>query len=551
MLRRCGCVAYLLCAILLGSCGRDAGSSAPRGVLVVSDGRHTLGFTRNFNPFLPESLWPTRAGVYESLLVFNSIKGVYTPWLASDFRWSEANRKLTFDLKPGIRWSDGRPLTARDVAFSFDLARRHPSLDTRSVWVFLSDVRAVGERSVEFSFKRAYTTGLVYIGHHPIVPEHVFADVAVPASFRNENPVASGPFTVVRSFSPEGYEIGRNETYWQEGKPRVTALRVPAFGDNDAATRALVEGKLDWAGLFVPDVEATFVAKDRASRRYWFPPVGNPVLLFLNTKRPPFGDANVRKAISMAIDREEIVKAAMHGYASPSDATGLPDTDQKWKDPKAVRAGFWVVRDVNRANAMLDDAGLPRSGDGVRRGRDGAPMRYAIDVVQGWTDWVAAVAVIARNLREVGVDAHVQSSEYAAWNERVATGSFDISIGFARRGPTPYHFYRGQMSATTARPLGEAAYENWQRFVSPAADDLFRAFEATTDADERSALNRRIQALFVELAPALPLFPGPSWGESSSARFTGFPNEQNPYARLAPFQDEPEPLLVLLELEPR
>lgn len=538
-------------ALLPVGCARDTGTGAAPGVLVVSDGRHTSGFTRNFNPFLPESLWPTRAGIHESLLVFNSIKGTYVPWLASEFRWSEANTKLTFTLKGGIRWSDGQPLTARDVAFSFDLARRHPALDTRSVWAFLSDVRAVDERTVEFLFKRAYTPGLVYVGHHPVVPEHAWREVKDPAAFLNETPVASGPFTVLRSFTPQLYELGRNESYWQAGKPRVRGVRVPAFPDNEAATRALLEGRVDWAGLFIPEIEATFVAKDRAHHRYWFPPVGNPVLLYLNTTRRPWNDANVRKAVSLAIDRAEIVKAAMHGYAVPLDATGLPETDQKWKDPAAVKAGFWVERDVPRANAMLDAAGLKRGPDGVRRTKEGAPMRYPVDVVRGWSDWVAAVEVVARNLREVGIEAQVQSSEFEAWSQHVATGSFEVSIGFARRGPTPYHFYRGQMSAQTARPLGEAAYENWQRFASPAADELLRRFEATNEADERRVLNSRLQALYVELAPSLPLFPGPSWGEYSSKRFTGFPDEQNPYARLAPFQDEPEPLLVLLELQPR
>lgn len=547
--RRAGHLSLLLgAALLLGACGRSAGDKAPPGILVVTDGRHTSAFTRNFNPFNPESLWPTRAGVYESLLVFNSIKGTYVPWLASEFRWSEANTRLTFSLRPGLRWSDGRPLSTRDVAFSFDLVRRHPALDSRGVWGFLNDVLAKDDLTVEFAFKRAYTPGLVYIGHHPIVPEHSWKDVADPASFRNENPVASGPFTAVAAFTPQMYEVRRNEAYWQAGKPKVLAVRVPAFADNETATRALVEGRLDWAGLFVADVDATFVAKDRTHNHYWFPPVGNPVLLYLNTTRSPWGDPNVRKAVSLAIDRAEVVKTAMHGYAVPSDATGLPDTDQKWKDPKAVKAGDWTQADGGRANALLDAAGLTRGGDGVRRTKDGTPMRYAIDVVKGWSDWVAAVEVISHNLREVGIEAPAQSSEFAAWNDRVSTGSFDLTIGFARRGPTPYHFYRGQMSHDTVRPVGEAAYENWHRFASPEADRVLRRFETTNDADERKALDNSLQALFVELAPSLPLFPGPSWGEYSSARFSGFPDEQNPYARLAPFQDEPEPLLVLLEL---
>ena len=261
-------------ALLHGACGKGATERAPFGVLVVSDGRHSSAFTRNFNPLNADSLWPTRAGVYESLLVFNSIKGTYVPWLASEFRWSEANTRLTFSLRPGIKWSDGQPLTARDVAFSFDLVRRHPALDSRSIWGFLSDVLAKDDLTVEFAFKRAYTPGLVYIGHHPIVPEHAWKDVADPGSFRNENPVASGPFTTVATFTPQMYEIRRNEAYWHAGKPKALAVRVLAFADNETATRALVEGRLDWAGLFVADVDSAFVARDRAHNHYWFPPWG-------------------------------------------------------------------------------------------------------------------------------------------------------------------------------------------------------------------------------------------------------------------------------------
>ncbi len=126
----------------------------------------------------------------------------------------------------------------------------------------------------------------------------------------------------------------------------------------------------------------------------------------------------------------------------------------------------------------------------------------------------------------------------------------DLCVGSSLRGPTPYHFYRGLMGGEATVPIGELAYENYGRFASREVDETLRKFEATTDGDTRTLLNKRIQALFVESAPALPLFPGPSWGEYTSARFTGFPDESNPYARLAP-HDDPEPLLVMLELKPR
>ncbi len=521
-----------------------------RAFLTVSNGPREATWTRNFNPFLPNALFPAAGGIYEPLLIFNRVKGAYVPWLATSYAWSAENTKLTFAIRSGVKWSDGGSFTARDVAFTFDLLRRQKALDSRRVWDFLSDVRATDDSTVELTFRRAYTPGLVFVGHQVIVPEHVFKDVPDVASFANENPVATGPFTVVKLFEPKVYELGRNEAYWQPGKPKVAGLRVPAFASNEQATRALLAGELDWTGLFVADVDETFVAKDRAHNHYWFPLVGNPVVLYANTRRKPLGDARVRKGLSMSLDRPRIVREAMHGYTVPSDATGLADTDARWKDPNAIAAGTWTLRDLNRANAQLDAAGLKRGPDGARRGPGGNPLRLRIDVVAGWSDWEAAARIIAENLKEVGVAAIVSPSERAAYLDKAMRGDFDLCVGSSLRGPTPYHFYRGLMGSEAAAPIGELAYENYGRFASREVDETLRKFEATTDATTRESLNRRIQSLFVENAPALPLFPGPSWGEYTSTRFTGFPDESNPYAKLAP-HDDPEPLLVMLEVKPR
>jgi peptide/nickel transport system substrate-binding protein len=518
--------------------------------LSVSNGPREAAWTRNFNPLLPTALFPSAGGIYEPLLVYNRVKGNYVPWLATSYTWSADNTKLTFAIRSGVKWSDGRPFTARDVAFTFELLRRQKALDSRAVWDFLSEVQAIDDSTFELSFRRAYTPGLVLVGHQVIVPEHIFRNVKDVSTFANENPVATGPFTVVKRFEPGVYELGRNEAYWQPGKPAIAGLRVPAFSSNQAATRALVAGELDWAGLFVADVDDTFVARDRAHNGYWFPLVGNPVVLYANTRRKPLGDVSVRKALSMALDRPRIVREAMHGYTVPSDATGLADTDGRWKDPKAIAAGTWTTRNLERANAQLDAAGLKRGPDGARRGPGGATLHLGIEVVAGWSDWESAARVIADNLKEVGIAATVSSSEYGAYLEKAMRGDFDLCVGSSLRGPTPYHFYRGLMGSGGAAPLGERAHENYGRFASREVDETLRKFEGTTDAATRVSLNQRLQSLFVENAPALPLFPGPSWGEYTTTRFTGFPDETNPYAKLAP-HDDPEPLLVMLELKPR
>jgi peptide/nickel transport system substrate-binding protein len=527
------------------------GARGADGVLVVTDGKHQASWVRNFNPFVAEPRWPTKAGIYEPLYVYNTVVDEYVPWLATEYRWSDGNRTLTFVTRSGVRWSDGRPFTARDVAFTFNLMRSHRALDVRSVWEFLAEVRAADDSTAEFRLKRPYTPSLYHIGMQPIVPEHVFGSVADPVTFANENPVATGPFTVVKTFQNQVYELGRNPDYWQLGKPYVKGVRLLALTGNDQATVALVNGEIDWAGIFIPDIERVYVAKDPAHHRYWFPPIGNMVVLYANTKHAPFGDERVRKALSMAIDRELVVKVALHGYTQAADATGLGPRYQKWKGGEIGPEGDWVRHDLQRAGQLLDEAGLRKGAGGVRSGSDGRPLRWEIDVVTGWSDWVSAVQIIARNLADLGIGASVRPYDYSAWFERGAKGEFDLSIGWARQGPTPYDFYRGQMARDTAKPVGQISVENWHRFASAEVDGILRQFEATADPAEQAQLARRLERLYVAHAPSIPLFMGPSWGEYNASRFSGFPDAEHPYARLAPPQDEPDPLLVLTTLKPK
>jgi peptide/nickel transport system substrate-binding protein len=241
---------------------------------------------------------------------------------------------------------------------------------------------------------------------------------------------------------------------------------------------------------------------------------------------------------------------AMYGYTRPADATGLNDAYERWRSSEAVAAGDWVKLDVAKANQLLDDAGCARGAGGVRAAPDGSPMRYDINVVTGWSDWIRAAQIITQGLKQVGVEATLKTYDYSAFFEKLQKGQFDLSMGWSAEEPTPYHFYRDLMGTETLRPIGEPAARNWHRFGKKEADVLLQAFEATTDPAEQKELAGKLQALFVEDAPTIPLFPNPSWGEYSTRRFTGFPSKENPYAKLSP-NNPPEYLLVLTELKPK
>lgn len=534
------------------SCVRER-ARAPDGVLVVAV-QQQASWVRNFNPLTTasEPCWPTLAGIYEPLFVFNSIKAQYVPWLGTAFEWRQANRVLRVRTRQAVLWSDGQPFTARDVAFTFQLLRRHPALDRRAVWGFLESVRAVDDSTVDFGFQRVFIPGFDEVAAQQIVAEHVWSHVADPVTFANENPVATGPFTQVRVFRNQVYELGRNPHYWQEGRPKFEALRFPAYPSNDRANLALVFDEVDWAGKFVPAIERVFVARQPQHHSYWFPLTGSSIFLYANTTRAPFDDVRVRKALSMAIDRGLLVDVALYRYSRPADATGLSDAYAAWHNEDVAAEGNWVRYDVERANALLDESGHHRGADGVRRMPDGTPWRYEILTVSGWSDWVRASQVIARNFDALGIQASVRTYDFSAWFQRAQQGKFDLSLGWSYEGPTPYLFYRWLMSSATILPLGQASHGNWHRYGSAPADSALAAFEREPDPRAQRNLADELQRIFVAEAPAIPLYPNPSWAEFNTSRFEGFPTQQQPYADPSPNKfDRGETLLVLTSVAPR
>ncbi len=504
---------------------------------MVTESKQTASFVRNFNPLaeVGDVRWPTRRAMYEPLLIFNPMTGEFVPWLATSYAWSDDNRALDMTIRDGVRWSDGKPFRASDVAFTFGMLREHEALDLYGVWQFVEDVSVIDDATVRFTFVRPYVPGLYYIGHQPIVPAHVWRDVKDPLTFSNPEPVATGPFVKVSSFQGQSYRVERNPDYWQPDAPKIEALQFLAFASNEQTNLAVINGEVDWAGNFMPAIDRIYVGKNPRDNHYWFPLVDGAVFLYANTTRPPLDQPRVRKALSMSFDRELVVRIAMHGYTRPADATGLNDAYARFLNEDAVASGFWTNHDPDAARAVLDEVDLP-------------PLELIVPA--GFSDWVRAAQVIARSMRETGIRVKVKTYDFNAWFEKLQTGDFDLSLGWTDPGPTPYNMYRFLMATDTVRPLGQAAAENWHRLGLPEADALLAQIEATNDPAREAALLAELQRIFVDNAPALPLFPGPLWGQYSSARFTGFPNADDPYAPLSPHM-QPAPLLVLTKVAPR
>src|SRR5262249_33004525 len=188
----------------------------------------------NFNPLVSgdTSLPGTHGMIYETLLYFNRLDGSVQPWLASDYRWASDGTSVTFTLRPGVTWSDGKPFTSDDVVFTFNLAKQYPALDLNSLWKSIKSVSNPDAQTVVITFTHPASPMLWYVGGQTyIVPKHIWQGVGDPTMTMNEHPVGTGPF-VLKSFNAQLYVLGRNPHYWQDGKPSISELPYPALTSN-------------------------------------------------------------------------------------------------------------------------------------------------------------------------------------------------------------------------------------------------------------------------------------------------------------------------------
>jgi peptide/nickel transport system substrate-binding protein len=179
-------------------------------------------WVRNFNPFSPDARMQASTIIYEPMMIFNKATAELVPWLATGYTWSDNDSTLTFKIRPGVKWSDGQPFTAKDISFTFDMLKKNSAL-LNNIGSLLTDNlagwSAPDDSTMVFKFSVVHTPAVYLLANQIIVPEHIWKDIADPTTFTNDNPVGTGPFTQITRFEDQIYIIEKNPYYWQPGKP--------------------------------------------------------------------------------------------------------------------------------------------------------------------------------------------------------------------------------------------------------------------------------------------------------------------------------------------
>jgi peptide/nickel transport system substrate-binding protein len=530
-------------SILFAACGNGATSSNSSAKHVLTLGAHVGGdFTKQLSPYNPLGVNEGIKGmVYETLLYVNRISGDTQPWLATGYQWSNDQKTLTFTTRSGVKWNDGQPFTANDVAFTFNMLKQYPAADQNGLWTYLQSVTAPDDHTVVLTFKKPDTPLLWYIGGQTwIVPQHIFQGQD-PTKFANDNPVGTGPFKMTK-FSAPLLVYDRNPDYWQASKLQVDELRYPAVKDNTTLQLELMRGQIDWGSFFAPGLDQNFVAKDPTHNHYWMAAT-NMFTMYLNLTKAPFNNVDVRQAISAALNRQQMAQQAESGYVQPASTTGLilPNSNSYLVSSLAQEQ---ATPDVAKAEQYLQQAGYTKGSDGIYQ-KNGQKLSFSLTVVSGWTDWETMASVIKQNLQAVGINVTVNDIQDTLYYTARNNGNFDALIGGLYGGPNPFYLYETHLDSANLSPKGW----NWGKWDNSQTDALLHQYVTTTDTAVQKQDIQGLEQIYAQQLPNIPLVNAGDWYEYTTQHFTGWPDKNNPYADGATF-NTPDNEIVVLNLKP-
>ncbi|WP_045455767.1 ABC transporter substrate-binding protein [Vibrio campbellii] len=485
------------------------------------------GFVENFNPYTTKD---TLHGImFEPLFVLNNMTGETHYRLAESVEYSDDLKTITLKLREGLEWSDGAPLTAEDVVFSFELTKKAPAFDVKAIWPTgnLTSIAATDKQTVVFNLAEPDSTFLWSIGAYHIVPKHTWSKVTDYTTFTNPNPVGSGPMTTVKYVKPQQMELCRNPHYYLENRPYLDCVNFRSYNDNSQIQPALIKGEIDWGSNFIADVESTFVGQDKENNHFWYP-ANDAIHLYVNTKKAPFDDLRVRQALSMSLDREAIVDIAAYGYPTVNyNVGGIAELYKKHIDEDVNKKfGHLTQYDAKKAQSLLDEAGIvDRNGDGFRDNADGSTVEFDIEVVNGWTDWIQVVQMVTEYFADVGIKANVKTVDWAVYDKNLKDSAFTMSINWSMVSDNPILAF--QEYYHTSR-VGKGFHAG-HGVHSPEIDKLIDSFGKIGDAEKQEAIISELQEFTAENMPFIPLFSNPTWFQYSTKNIVGWPSEKDPY----------------------
>ena len=486
-----------LLALAVG--GTAAFAQKPGGTLV----QITQPEPPNLAPYISTSapISQVTAKIYDGLLEYGfDLKP--RPSLAESWDIAPDGKAVTFKLRKDVKFHDGKPFTSADVQFTIMevLKKVHP----RGINTF-RDVTAVetpDPYTAVFKLANAapYMLSALSGYESPMLPKHVFSQGDIRSHANANQPIGTGPFKFVEWRRGELVRLDKNPDYWRSGLPYLDRIVVRFINDEATRTAALEKGEAHVAGFGgVPYNDAKKLAQlpsiEVTTKGYEM--ISPVVELLINTKKTPLDNQKVRQAIAYAVDRQFVIDNIWFGFGKP--ATGPMSSNFAPSGLYTADVTKYQVPDaIDRANKLLDEAGLPRKEGGVR-------FEIVHDITPYGPEWQRFGEFVQQQLAKIGIKATLRYEDVATWLKRVYTDyDFFLSSNFLYNLPDPV---LGVHRAIHGKLIKQGTvFVNGSQWSNPRSDELMDKATVEPDPKKRAEYYHAVQKIVVDGSPIVWVF---------------------------------------------
>lgn len=417
-------------------------------------------------------------GVFNNLVIYNqdipqnSMKTI-EPDLATGWSWSPDNLKLTFKLREGVKWHDGKPFTAKDVKCTMDLLQDRATdkfrKNPRKSWYNnVADVTVDGDYAVTFHLNRPQPALLALLasGYSAIYPCHV------PQREMRTHPIGTGPFKFVEFRQNEVIRLTRNPDYWKPGHPYVDAIELPIITSRSTAVLAFVSGKIDMT--FPTEMTPALLRDIKAQApeaQCWFGATNVSTNLIVNREKPPFDNAEIRKAMALTLDRKAFIDILSEGK-SDIGGTMLPAPEGVWgMPPDMMKTMIGYDPDVEKNRAQAREI-MQKLGYGPDK-----PLKVKVSTrnIAAYRD---PAVVLIDHLRKIWIEGELEVLDTSIWFAKLARKDYSVGLNLTGNAvdDPDQSFYEN---------YGCKSERNVTGYCNPELEKLFDQQSMETDFEKR------------------------------------------------------------------
>jgi peptide/nickel transport system substrate-binding protein len=410
----------------------------------------------------------------------------FSPQLAQSYEWSDDHLQLTFHLRDDVFWDDGEPVTAEDVRWTWE-AQRSPDVawDNATMKANIVDVEVLDPHTARFHFTHRYPGQMVHANEGVILPKHAWS--ALPFSEWRDNSqwfldhaVINGPYRLERWTPQQEVVLVRNERYFEKEYPYIDRLVFRIIPDSGSQLTQFFAGSLDYVRQ-VPSSMAAEVERNPKTKMMTYWPIQWNMVIW-NLRNPMFQDVAVRRALTLAIDRQTIVDTLWFGYAK---VAASPLISNVWGHNRSLQP---LPYDPEQARRLLTEAGwVDEDGDGVRE-KNGQRFSFELATNAGNQERIDTTVMIQENLRKVGIEVRPRVLEWNTMSSSTTQGKFEavvIALTIETSLDLTAYFH------TDA--IGEEL--NFGGYSNPEVDALLEDSRQQTDLEDTRPYLYRIQEI--------------------------------------------------------